>query len=126
AADHAVLHRPDTQGTHDHQVVGIGVDVFGQHLPIPAFERATLNRQVVFRAFLIDVVEVGVGDDLEPAGNQRIVDLALSVELFFIVVFFGQARFVLFEAFVVHFGGIDVAAPDIRSDGFGVVNSDFD
>ena len=126
AADHAVLHRADAQGAHDHEVVGIGIDVFGQHLPVPAFERATLDRQVVFRAFLIDVVEVGVGDDLESAGNQRIVDLALPVEFFFIVVFFGQARFHLLEALVMHFGRIDVAAHDLRAEGFGEVNADVD
>ena len=126
AADHAVLHRADTQGAHDHQVVGIGIDVFGQHLPVPAFERTTLDRQVVFRAFLIDVVEVGVGDDLEPTGNQRIVDLALPVEFFFIVVLFGQACFHLFEALVMHFGRIDVAAHDLRAEGFGEVNTDVD
>jgi len=54
------------------------------------------------------------------------VDLALSVELFFIVVLLGQARFHLFEAFVMHFGGIDVAAHDLRAEGFGEVNSDVD
>ena len=69
-ANHAVLHCTDAQGAHDHQVVRIGIDVLGQHLPVPAFERTTLDRQVVFRAFLIDVVEVGVGDDLKPTGDQ--------------------------------------------------------
>ena len=125
-ANHAVFHRTDTQGAHDHQVVGIGINVFGQHLPVPAFERATLDRQVVFRTFLINVVEVGVGDNLEPTSNQRIVNLALTVELFFIVVLFWQARFHLFEALVMHFGRIDVAAHDLRAEGFGELHTDVD
>ena len=126
AADHTVFHGADTQGAHDDQIVGVGIDVFGQDFPIPSFERATFDRKVGFSAFLIDVIEVGVGDDLEPAGNQRIVDLALPVEFFFIVVFLGKARFHLLEAFVVHFGRIDVAAHDLRAEGFGQMNSDVD
>ena len=54
----------------------------------PSSERRSIGRLVSLH-FLIDVVEVGVGNDLEAAGNQRIVNLALPVEFFFIVVFFG-------------------------------------
>ena len=82
----------------------------------PSSERRSIGR-LFSVAFLIDVVEVGVGDDLEPAGNQRIVDLALTVEFLFIVVFLGQARFHLLEALVVHLGRVDVAADNLGAEG---------
>jgi hypothetical protein len=52
--------------------------------------------------------------------------LALSVEFFFIVILFGQACFHLFEAFVMHFGCIDVAPYDFGAEGFREVDSDID
>jgi hypothetical protein len=44
----------------------------------------------------------------------------------FIVILFGQARFHLFEPLVMHFGRVDVAAHDLRAEGFGKMNSDID
>ena len=55
AADHTVFDGADTQGAHDDQIIAVGIDVFGQDLPIPAFEGTAFDRQVGFRAFLVDV-----------------------------------------------------------------------
>ena len=95
-----------------------------KHLPVAAFKRATLERKIRFRAFFIDEVQVGVGDDLEAAGDQGIVDLALPVKFFFIMIFFGKAGFHLLESFVVHLGRIDVAAHDLGPEGLGQDDSD--
>jgi hypothetical protein len=54
------------------------------------------------------------------------MDLALTVEFFFIVIFFRQVRYHLFEALVMHFGRIDVAAHDLRAECFGEVDTDVD
>ena len=44
------------------------------------------------------------------------MNLALSVELFFVVIFLWKPRLHLLEPLVVHFGGIDMAADDFRSE----------
>ena len=119
APDHAVLHRADAQRAHDDQFIAVGVDVLSQHLPVPALQGPALQRQVGFRAFLIDVIEVGIGDDLESAGDQGVVDLALSVQLLLVVVFLRKAGLHLLEPLVVHLGRIDVAPHDFRPESLG-------
>src|SRR5574341_1085578 len=37
-ADDAIFYRTDPQGSHDDEVVGIGIDIFSQHLPVASFE----------------------------------------------------------------------------------------
>ena len=112
AADHGILHGAHPQRAHNGQVVGIGIDVFGQHLPIATFQGSSFQGEIRLGTLFIHVVEVGIGNDLEPARDEGIVNLALTVELFFVVIFFRKPRFHLLEPFIVHFGGIDVAADD--------------
>ena len=112
AADHGIFHGAHPQRAHNGQVVGVGVDVFGQHLPIATLERPAFQGEIRLGTPLIDVVQIGIGDDLKSARDERVVNLALAVEFFFVVIFLGQARFHLLEPLVVHLGGIDVAADD--------------
>ena len=110
AADDAVLHGAHAQGAHDDEVVGVGVDVFDEDLEVPAFQRPPFDRNVRLGGLLVYDIQVGVGDDLQAAGDQRIVDLPLPLEFVFVVVFLGEARFHLLEALVVHLGRVHVAA----------------
>jgi len=126
AADYAILNGSDSQSPHDDEVVGVGVDVLCQHFPVTAFQRTTLHRKIRLGTFLIDIVQVGISDDLEPAGNQRVVDLALPVEFLLVVIFLRKARLHLFKPLVVHLCGIDVAAHDFGAIGFREFYADID
>ena len=108
--DDAILHRPDAEGPHDDEVIGVRVDIFDEHLEIPAFEGFPLDGDIRLGRFLVYDVEVGVGDDLEPPRDQGVMDLALPFEFVFVVVFLREPGFHLLESLVMHLGGIDVTA----------------
>ena len=110
ASDHAVLdcaHAERPQ--HDQVVVGCG-DVVDQAFPILAVERFVLEGQAGPIAGGLHDVEVGIGDELQAARDQGVVDLALALELLLVLVLLRQRVLHLFEAHVVHPGGVDVAA----------------
>ena len=69
AADHAVLDRANAQCAHNHKLVAVGVDILGQHLPVPALQGAAFQRQVRLGA-LLHIVQVGIGDDLKASGDE--------------------------------------------------------
>ena len=126
AADHAVFHRADAQRAHDDQIVGVRIDIFDEHFPIAPFEGFAFDREVGLVALLVDVVEVGVRDDLESSRDQRVVDLPLAVQFLFIVIFLRQSRFHLLEALVVHLRRVDVAADNLGAEGFRELDAHVD
>src|SRR5206468_12938103 len=87
-------------------------------------KRAAFDRQIGFIAFLIDIIQIGIGDDLKAPGNQRVMNLPLPVQLLFIVIFLRQARLHLFKSLIVHLGGVDVTAHDFGAEGLGEKDPD--
>ena len=106
----AVLHRAHAQRAHDHQVVGRGPHVVDQRLVVLAVDHLALEGQPGRLGLLAHHVEVGVGDELEPHGDQRVVDLALPLELVLVLVLLGQRVLHLLEPVVVQSGGVHVAS----------------
>ena len=90
AADHAVLHRADAEGAHNDEVVRVRIDILDKYLQVPSFEGPALDRQVGLGAFLVDVVQVRIRNDLKAAGDQRVMDLPLPLELLLVMVLFGR------------------------------------
>ena len=110
APHHAVLDRAHSQRPHqDEVVVRIG-DVVDQALPVLAVEGLVLEGKAGPIAGSLHHVEVGVGDQLKSAGDQRVMNLPLAFELLLVLVLLGERVLHLLEAHVVHAGGIDVAA----------------
>ena len=54
------------------------------------------------------------------------MDLALAVEFLLVVIFLGKAGLHLLKTLVVHLGGIDVTAHNLRAVGLGQFDSNVD
>ena len=93
AADHAVLDRAHAERTHHHQVVVGVVDVIDQAFPVLAVESLVLEGEAGPIAGGFHHVQVRVGNQLQTAGDQRVVDLALPLQLLLVLVFLGQRKF---------------------------------
>ncbi len=109
---------PTPERAHNHEVIGVGVDVLDKDLKVPSFKGFPLDGQVRLGRLLVNDVQVRVRDDLKTAGNQRIMDLPLPLQLVFIMVFFGETCLHLLKALVMHLGCINVTADELRPKGF--------
>ena len=126
APDHAVLDGAHAERPQHDQVVGGCGDVVDQAFPILAVERLVLEGQAGAIARGLHDVEVGIGDELQAARDQGVVDLALALEFLLVLVLLRQRVLHLFEAHVVHPGGVDVAAHQGRLRGTGQPNRHLD
>ncbi len=82
-----------------------------------AVHHLPLERDAGRLAALVEVVQIAVRDQLEPHGDQAVVDLALPRQLLLDQVLLGQRVLHLLEAVVVHARGVDVAAGQLRTEG---------
>ena len=75
-----------------------------------SFQRAALEVDAELITFCCGLVEIGVGDDRQAAGNQVVVHIPLALQFLFLPELFGQAAFHLAETQVMQFGGIHMGA----------------
>ncbi len=109
-ADNAFFNRADANGPHNHQVVAVLDDIINKHLKVFPFQRPSFQRNIACVTFLLNNIKVGIGNNLKPAGNQRVVYFSLPFQLGLVVIFFGKARLHLFESFIMQLGCIGVTS----------------
>jgi hypothetical protein len=119
AAEHAVAHSSQPQGTDHDEVVAALLDVLDDDLPVLAVVHLRLERHAGTPAPLLHDHQVRVGDQLQPHGDQRVVDPALLLHLALDQVLLRQGELHLLEPVVVHAcrvgmaphqGGVEVLA----------------
>ncbi len=108
ATDAAAVDRADADGPDHQQVVIAAVHLVDERAVILAFQRNAVEADIVLPAALLDLVQVGIGDNRQAAGDQFVVHLALMFEFLLYPVLLGQATFHLAKAQIVHFRGIRV------------------
>src|SRR5918998_971698 len=82
------------------------VHVLDDDLEVLAFQGAAHQLDVVLLAQGLQHVDVGVGDDLQPLGDELVVDLALPLHLVLVAELLGEPALHLPEADVVHLRGV--------------------
>ena len=82
-------------------------------LVVDAFQQLARQRHAGIPAAAVDLVEEGIGDELQPLLDQLVVDLALALYLGLGLKLGGKPGLELAEADVVQARGIDVVAGDV-------------
>src|SRR5881628_820749 len=100
-AELAVLYGAHAEGAHDDQVIVGGEAVLDEHLVVLAVYHLALEGQPRGLGAPGDHVEVGIGDELQAHGDQRVVDLPLALELVLVLVLIRQRVLHLLEPVVV-------------------------
>ena len=116
-ANLAVALAAEAQRPQDHQVtvrlfqIPTDLDVV---LPI---DHAGFEGQLLAGTALLHAFQIAVGDQLEPHGDQAVVDLALPLEFVLLQVLFGERVLHLLEAIIVHLGRVHVRAHQLGAEG---------
>src|SRR2546422_158648 len=100
-AELAVLHGAHAEGAHDDQVIVGGEAVLDEHLVVLAVDHLALEGEPRGLGAPGHDVEVGIGDELQAHGDQRVVDLPLALELVLVLVLIRQRVLHLLEPVVM-------------------------
>ena len=125
-SDQTLADGADAQRTHHDQIILMLVNIIDQHFEVLPFQRSPDQRHIGALTFFTHDIEIGIGNQLKAAGNQRIMDLPLLLQLLFVVVFFRKPRLHLLKALIMHFGGVDMAADHGRTERLCQLDPDID
>ena len=115
-AELAVLHGAHAERAHDDEVVVGGERVLDEGLVVLAVHHLRREGEAGRLRPGLEDVQVRLGDQLEAHRDQRVVDLALALELALVLVLLRQRVFHLLEPVVVQPGGVHVTPRHPRAE----------
>ena len=126
ATQKTILHSPHPEGPDNDEIVVIGLDVVHQWLKRAAVVRAPFKGDADFSSPSFHDIQIGIGDQLQAHGDQRVMDLPLPFQFSFVLILLGQRILHLLEAIVMHLRGIHMAADQCGAKRLGPRNPDID
>ena len=125
-AELAVPHRAHAERAHDHEIVVRRHGVLDERLVVLAVHHLRGEGQARGLGLGPHHVEIGLRDELQAHGDERVVDLSLTLELVLVLVFVGERVLHLLEPIVVQPRGVDVGARETRAEGSAELDREVD